>query len=203
MVSLDGVVTPFLEGVGPELVCEADPPPLLAHVEEDAVPVLPDQPHGEVELVAAVAPPRPEDVPGEALGVDPDEGVVGGGVSGDEGEVALAVDEALVSDGDKVALIRREADLSDPSHQFLAPHPPLDQPVDGEHLDAVLFCETLQLRKPRHRPVLGHHLADDGRRVQSCHPRQIDGGLGVARPAEDAPLLGPQREGVARHDEVV
>jgi hypothetical protein len=25
----------------------------------------------------------------------------------------------------------------------------------------------------------------------------------VARPAEDAPLLGPQREGVARHDEVV
>ena len=46
-------------------------------------------------------------------------------------------------------------------------------------------------------------LADDAGGPQPGQPGQVDGGLGVPGAAQDAAVLGPQREDVARPDQVV
>ena len=99
LVRLDRVQALVLEVVGAELVHEADAPPLLAHVDDDAAPLLVDPLQGRLELVAAVAAQRPEDVAGQALGVDADEDVLlPGDVPSDQGDVLAVVERARVAD---------------------------------------------------------------------------------------------------------
>src|SRR5262249_8058455 len=69
-VRLDGVRTLLLQLVGAQLVEQADAAALLGHVEQHAAPLLLDLREGLLELLAAVAAERVEDVAGEALRVD-------------------------------------------------------------------------------------------------------------------------------------
>jgi hypothetical protein len=77
-VGFDGVEAFVLKLVGAEFGHEADAAALLLLVEHDAGSGFGDGGHGELELLAAVAAEGVEDVAGEALGVDTDDG--GGGV---------------------------------------------------------------------------------------------------------------------------
>ena len=70
-VGLQGVHALVLEGIGPELVDQANPPAFLAHVEEDPPALSLDLGQGGGQLLAAVTAQGAEGVPGEALGVDP------------------------------------------------------------------------------------------------------------------------------------
>src|SRR3972149_2956432 len=73
LVGLDGVVAEcLLEGVGADLVAEADAAALLAHVHQDAPALLRYLFHRQLYLVAAVAAQGVKDVAGDALGVDAD-----------------------------------------------------------------------------------------------------------------------------------
>ena len=72
-VGLDGVEPLVLEGVGPELLDQADPAALLGQVDQGADPLVADHLEGQVELVAAVAAERVEQVAGEAGRVHPDQ----------------------------------------------------------------------------------------------------------------------------------
>ena len=75
-VRLDRVAALLLQLVRAQLVEQADPAALLREVEQDAAPLLLDPRERALELLAAVAAPRVEDVAGEALGVDADEDVL-------------------------------------------------------------------------------------------------------------------------------
>ena len=75
-VRLDGVEPLLLQLVRLELVEQADAASLLRHVEEHAAVLGGDAAEREVELLAAVAAQRVEDVAGEAFGVDADEHVL-------------------------------------------------------------------------------------------------------------------------------
>ena len=68
-VRLDRVEALLLQLVGAELVQQPDPAPLLGHVEEHAAALARDLRERLLELLAAVAAQRVEDVAGEALGV--------------------------------------------------------------------------------------------------------------------------------------
>jgi hypothetical protein len=59
----------LLERVGGDLVREPDAASLLPQVEENAAPLLAQEPHAIFELLPAIAAPRAEDVSGEALRV--------------------------------------------------------------------------------------------------------------------------------------
>ena len=74
LVSFDGVEALVLELVGTELGHEANAATLLLLIEQDAGAFCGDEAEGEVELVVAVAAEGVEDVSGEALGVDADDG---------------------------------------------------------------------------------------------------------------------------------
>ena len=74
VVGFDRVEALILELVGAEFGHEADAAAFLLLVEEDAGAFGGDGAEGEVELVVAVAAEGVEDVAGEALGVDADDG---------------------------------------------------------------------------------------------------------------------------------
>src|SRR5207249_6712053 len=77
LARLAGIVPLILELVGLELVEQPDAPSFLMEVDDDAGPPLGDHPHGAVQLPAAVAARRAEDVAGQALGVRSEERRVG------------------------------------------------------------------------------------------------------------------------------
>ena len=88
-VGFDGVEALVLEFVGLELGHQADAAAFLVLVEQDAGAGVGDGGEGELELLAAVAAQRVEDVAGEALGVDADDGRRGVDVAHDEGDGGL------------------------------------------------------------------------------------------------------------------
>ena len=75
-VRVDGVEALVLQVVGAQLVQQADPAALLGEVEQDAAALVLDHRERRLELLAAVAAQRVEDVAGQALGVHADEHVV-------------------------------------------------------------------------------------------------------------------------------
>ena len=75
-VGVDRVHPLVLQVVGAQLVQQADPAALLGEVEQDAGALALDHRQRGLELLAAVAAQRVEDVAGQALGVHADEHVV-------------------------------------------------------------------------------------------------------------------------------
>ena len=109
-VGVDGVEALLLELVGAQLVEQADAAALLGEVEQHALALALDHRQRRLELLAAVAAQRVEDVAGEALGVDADEHVLGAGdVALDHRDVVLVVDQRAVADGGEVAERRSAA----------------------------------------------------------------------------------------------
>ena len=74
-VGVDRVEPLLLELVGAQLVEQADPAALLGEVEQHAAALALDHRQRRLELLAAVAAQRVEDVAGQALGVHADEHV--------------------------------------------------------------------------------------------------------------------------------
>ena len=100
--------------------------------------MLPQRP---LELLAAVAALRVEDVAGEALRVHAHEHVLRTvDVALDERDVVLAGEHLLVGDGLEVAVRRRQPHRGDALDELLVPAPVLDQVGDGDHLEAVLLA---------------------------------------------------------------
>ncbi len=93
---------------------QADAAPLVAaQVEDDAATLGADGAQRLLQLRAAVAAQRAEDVAGQALGVDPDQHVlalrqpsVGGQAAGHQDDVLDPVGLAAVADGGEVAVRR-------------------------------------------------------------------------------------------------
>ena len=99
-VGVDGVEALLLQLVGAQLVEQADAAPLLGEVEQHALALLLDHRQRGLELLAAVAAQRVEDVAGEALGVDAHEDVLrAGDLALDHRDVVLVVDQRAVADG--------------------------------------------------------------------------------------------------------
>ena len=104
-VGFQGVHPLLLQLVGPELVDQADAPPFLAHIQEDAPSLLLDLGHGGGQLLAAVTAEGAEGVAGEALGVDPAEDVLAvADVPLDQGDVVLSVQAVHEAVGDELAV---------------------------------------------------------------------------------------------------
>src|SRR5262249_51282031 len=99
-VRLYRVAPAILQGVRADLVRQADAPALLVQVDQDAGTRLRDQLERPGELLAAVAALRPEDVAGEALGVQADEDVVPAPqIAQHERHVLLLIDAVVVHHG--------------------------------------------------------------------------------------------------------
>ena len=148
-VGLDRVQPVLLELVGLELVQEPDSATFLGHVQEDAGALRLDARQRELELLAAVAAERVEDVAGQALRVHADEHVLGAlDVALDQRDVLLVGDQLAVRDRLELAVIGRKPHRDDSLDELLHPPPVLDQIGDGDHLQVVLPAEHREVREP-------------------------------------------------------
>ena len=202
-VRLDGVEALLLELVGLQLVQQADPAPFLRHVEEHSSFLRSDSLQRELELLAAVAFERVEDVAGQALRMDADEHVLlAVDLAFDECDVVLAGQRLAEGHGRELAVDGRQPHGGDALDELLVTAPVLDQVGDRDHLELVGLAIRHEVRDAGHRAVVLHDLADDARGIQAGEPRQVDGSLGLAGALEHAAAAGAQREDVARLHEV-
>ena len=202
-VGVDRVQALVLEVVGAQLVQQADPAALLGEVEQDAGALALDHRQRRLELLAAIAAQRVEDVAGQALGVDAHEHVVDArDVALDQRDVVLVVHQRAVADGGEVAEAGRQARLDHALDELVVPAPVGDQVGDRDHLQVVLAAVALEVGDAGHRAVVVHDLADHAGRVQTGQSREVDGRLGLAGALEHAARLGLQREDVAGLDQV-
>src|SRR3954453_20248491 len=202
-VGLHGVEPGLLQLVGLALVQEADPAPLLRHVEKHSARLLGDPLERELQLLAAVAAKRMEDVAGQAPRVDAHEHVLlAVDVALDESDVVLARKRLTEGDGREVPVRRREPHGGHALDQLLRLAAVLDQVFDGDHLDPVPLAIRDEIGNSGHRAVLAHDLADHPGGIQAGQAGEVDRGLGLARALEYAARPGPQREDMAGPDEI-
>ena len=202
-VRIHGVEPLVLGGVGTQLVDEADAPALLVQVEQDSRALLSDPGERRIELGTAVAPHRAEDFTGETLAVDAhQDGRVRAGFSHLQNQVFRSVKGVLVGDGPERTEPRGENRRGQPANEGLGPEPVADQIGDADDRHSVLFRKGDEVREPRHRPVLLHHLADHRRGIEPRDSREVHPGLGLPGPLQDSAGTRAEREDMARTDEV-
>ncbi len=209
-VGVHGVATLVLEGIGLELGHQADPPALVpAQVDDDAATGGDDALEGLVELRAAVAALRAEDVAGQALGVHPDQhrlsfagraSVVGRAcrhhVAVHEREVLGGVDGRPEAVGPELTVPGRQPGLGHPLDQGLGAVPVAHQVVDRDHRQPVLVGEGPQLGCALHGAVVVDHLDQHAGRGEAGEAGQVDGSLRVAPARQHAALAVAEREDV-------
>ena len=109
-----------------------------------------------------------------------------------------AINFAFVSNNAEFAILRIYERLAHPMHISLMLHAISDELRHGEHLQSVLFAELNQVGHPRHGAVFAHDFADNSCWHKPCHPREIDGSLGLAGAHQHSTFARPQRKDVSR-----
>ena len=179
------------------------PRPSWREVEQHAAALLLDPRERVLELLAAVAAERVEDVARQALGVHAHEHVLlARDLSLHHRHVMLVVDQRAEADHVEVAELRGQPGLDDALDQLVVAAPVGDQVGDRDHLQPVLRAVALEVGHARHRAVVVHDLADHAGRVEAGEPREVHRRLGLAGALEHAAGLRLQREDVTRLDEV-
>ena len=179
--------------VGLELVDQADAAALLAHVGDEAFPLALDHLHGVVQLLAAVALARAEDVARGAAGVDAHQHRLAlFPLAFAEHHVGRAVVELGVGDELEVAPLGGEEDLFFAADEGLVGDAVGDEVFDGDDFHAVFLCHFLELRHACHGAVVVDDFDEGACGLQACEAGQVDGGLGVAGADEDAAVAGAQ-----------
>ena len=96
-----------------------------------------------------------------------------------------------------MAVAAREVDVGDLLDEALRALPVLDERLDRDDVQSMLFRELFQLRRAHHVPVVRHDLAAKPRRVEARQTREVGRRFRVPRAAQHAALDGTQREDVA------
>src|SRR6266566_98775 len=139
LVGRDGVVALILELVRLELVEEADAPPFLIEVHDHSRAHLRDHPHRAVQLPAAIAPGRAEDVARQALRVHPHQHLLlARDVAEYQRDVLRLIHVVAIADDAEFAEWRREAGFSDPMDEPLVLQPVGDELRDRDERETML-----------------------------------------------------------------
>jgi hypothetical protein len=181
-----------------------------AHVQHDTAALAGHHRQRRVQLWAAVAAPGTEDIAGETFRVHPHEYVVPVAlwtcdVAAHQRNMLDLVVDAGVADRPELAVPGGDTRLGDALDVLFVLATPFDEVGDRDERQAVLVGENAQLIGLRHRAfvLLADDLADGTGGLQAREPGQVDSGLGVARAAQYATILGAQRDDVAGPGEVI
>ena len=178
---------------------EAYAPALLTHVHEHALTLAANGLQSKLYLLTAVAPGTLENVTGQALAVDPDQGgLIGRNVPHDKRYVLVLVHQASVGDNLKLPMSGWHSRLSHSLDQILVGAAICDDIGYGDHVDAVRGGELHQMWHPRHVAVFSQHLTDHARWIEPCTPCQVNDGLCMPCPGQHATLGVAQGEYMAR-----
>ena len=190
-IGFDGVEALLLQFVGADFGSEADAAAFLAHVEQDPSTFFFNALHGLVELGSAVAAAGGEDIAGEAFAVNPHQcWLCGGDLAFHKRDVVHAINERTVEMQIEIPVVSGHVDRLFVLHELLAFAAVGDEVLDGAHLEPVFLFEADEIRQTGHGAVLFHDFANDSGGIEAGEAREIDGGLGVARAAQNTASLG-------------
>ena len=143
-----------------------------------------------MELIPTITTKRTKHIPSKTLGVNTNQHLIFGlYLAHNQGYMLLPVELVHISKETKFTILGGKTGGGDPPHKLLRPHPIFDQVGYGDHLDPVLPTKLYKLRRPSHRPIITHYLADDTRRIKSCQPCQINRRLSLPRPLQHPSFL--------------
>ena len=202
-IRFDGVIAFVLQGIGADLIDEADAAAFLTQVDEDAATFFGDLAHGCGELLSAVAAERPEAVAGEAFGVDAaEDGRSVIDLPHGEGDVVLAIHAVHEAVDLKVAVLGREFGGGDAFDEDLMLFPVFDELLNVADLEAFFLRKAEEVFAAGHGAVFIHDLAAQAGGLEPGKSGEVDGRFGMALPFEDAPAASFQREKMSRAAEV-
>src|SRR5690606_35105258 len=136
-----------------------------------------------------------EDVAGQAFGMQPYQHVLlSAHLALDQSHVLDAVELRAVAVDGELAMAGRQARLGSVLDHGLTPLSPGDQILDADQRQALGLRKALEFRTPHHATVVVDQLAEDADRLQPRQPRQVYSRFRMAGPAQDAAVLGAQRE---------
>ena len=183
---------------------QPDAAAFLRHIDDHAAPLFGDHPHCDVQLLAAVAALRAEDIAGETLRVHAHEGGFAAvDLTHAESDMLVVRAAGPVADQVEGAVDGGQGGLGDALDQLLGAQAVLDDLLNADHLDLVALGEADQFGQPRHFAVALHDLADHRAGLESGQAAEVDAGLGLAGAHQHAAFARPQREHVPGADEVV
>ena len=223
-VRLDRVQTLLLKMVRVKLVRESDAATFLAHIDDGAAALLFDHLHRRVQLGTAVAALGAQHVAREALGVDAHKNgflipsfklLVD--VALHQGEMLKPGQPAPVHRQLERSMIRRQVHRLDLLDQRmirtlsarllrlrLAARAAKRDEIGNRHeLERMAPSEGANVIHARHRAVILHDLAAETDLLEAGEATEVDRGLGVSRPLEDAAFAGLEREHVPGTAEVL
>ena len=152
-----------------------------------------------MQLVAAIAAARAEDVARQAFAVHAHERRFGfRDLPFHEREMMGVIDRRAIHVQIEIAVIGRQFHHLLAHDQFLLQTAMGDQALDRADPQLVFFLELHQLRQTRHRSVVVQDFAEHTGRLQARQPRQIDCRLRMTGAPQNAAFLRAQRENVTR-----
>ena len=202
-IRFDGVIAFVLQGIGADLIDEADAAAFLTQVDEDAPTFFGDLAHGCGELLAAVAAERSEAVAGEAFGVNAaEDGRSVIDLPHSEGDVVLAIHAIHEAVDLKVAVLGRKFRSGDAFDEYLMLFPVFDELLNVADLEAFFLRKAEEVFAAGHGAVFIHDLAAQAGGLEPRKAGEVDGCFGMALPFKDAPAAGFQREKMPRAAEL-
>ena len=202
-IRFDGVIAFVLQGIGADLIDEADAAAFLTQVDEDAAAFFGDLAHGCGELLSAVAAQRPEAVTGETFRVDAaEDGRSVIDLPHGESDVVLAIHAVHEAVDLKVAVLGREFGGGDSFDEDLMLFPVFDELLNVADLEALFLRKAEEVFAVGHGAVFIHDLAAQAGGFEPRKAGEVDGRFGMALPFEDAPAACFQREKMPRATEI-
>ena len=197
-IGLHRVEPLILQLVGPDLLHEADAPPLLRQIDKHPSALAADHFQGQVELIATVAAEAVEQIACKAGGVQPHQRIAGGGdIPHHQHQRLLRFKLHRIGHDPEFSPARREISLRDPGNELLLRSSVADQLLDRDDLQPMVAGQHEELLTVGPVPRIIEDFAEHPGRSQAGHPGQIDCCLSVPRPPQHAPLLGHQRKEVS------
>ena len=193
-VGLNGVESFLLQLIGGNLVHQSNAASFLLHVDQHAAPLLLNHLHGLVQLFAAVAAQRTEDVAGGARRVHTHhDGLAFAPFALAQCEMLQTV--AHLTEGYEVEMSVGGGHLHFVAHlhERVLAQPVGDEVLDGDDAQLVSVGKLQQLRHACHGAVVVHNLYECSGGRESCQTAKVDGGLGVSASLEHSVFLCVER----------
>ena len=202
-VGVHRVETLILQFVGVDFVAQPDAAPLLIEVDDGAPAFAVDHLHRLVELLAAVAAVRAEDVARGARRMHAHQHrIVFGPLPFRQGHMLHAVGFLAERCDLEFAPLRGQGHRHALFDDRLLAEAVGDQRGDRDDFQVEFFCGLQQLRQAGHRAVLVHNLDQRAGGLQSGQAGQVDGRLGVSRTAQHALVARAQGIDMSRAAQV-
>ena len=112
----------------------------------------------------------------------------------DDGDMALAVERTLIRLDAEMTVAARKVDVGNLLDETLRALAVLDERLNRDDVESVLFRKFFQLGRAHHVPIVRHDLTAKPRRIEARQAREIRRRLRMARAAQHAALDGAQRE---------